>query len=376
MPAQASANGDKRAEFRLARRPGSTLVIELAGAWHLSGALPTAREVQRQLEVNGRPRRVAFDTTRLGTWDTSLLAFVARISKLCAAQGIEVHHDGLPDGLMHLLKLTEHEPKRKPSKTSSAWLAVLNKVGEISIKSVDRSLSLLSFIGLVMIAFSSLSDLITQLRGCSAQALGILSLVSFLVGTILAFMGAVQLRQFGASIYIADLVGIGITRDMGAMMTAIIMAGRTGAAYAAELGSMKVSEEIDALATMGISPIEFLVLPRMLALVAMMPLLCVYADFLGLLGGSAVAASILGITFVSYFARAAAAVAMSSFVGGLVKATVYGILVAIAGCWHGFETHMGSSAVGEAATAAVVDSIIWIVVACGIFAVVLHVLNL
>ncbi len=360
-------------------------MVELMGSWRLGNALPPATEIDRQLKSDGRLRRVAFDSTQLGAWDTSLLAFVVRIIRSGSARGIEIDSSGLPEGVQHLLRLVESKPSRSTSEAVSRWRAMLHNLGTATLSFFEAGLSLFDFVGLTVLAFLKLltgrarmrfSDLMFQVQACGVQALGILSLISFLVGTILAFMGAVQLRQFGASIYIADLVGIGIARDMGAMMTAIIMAGRTGAAYAAELGSMKVSEEIDALSTMGISPIEFLVLPRLIALVMMMPLLCLYADFLGMLGGSAVAATVLNISFVSYFGRTAAAVSLVSFLGGLFKATIYGVLVAVAGCWRGFEAQAGSSAVGEAATAAVVDSIVWVVTACGLFAVIFNVMHL
>jgi phospholipid/cholesterol/gamma-HCH transport system permease protein len=219
-------------------------------------------------------------------------------------------------------------------------------------------------------------DLATAIQDCGAKAFGIVSLISFLVGVILAFMGAVQLEQFGAAIYVADLVGIGMVRDMGAMMTAIIMAGRTGAAFAAQLGTMKVTQEIDALTTMGVSPIEFLVLPRVVALLIMMPLLCIYSDAIGILGGAAVGAGMLGITMRSFLQEAMRALTIGGAVGGVVKATVYGVIVAVAGCLRGMQCGNSSSAVGDAATAAVVTGIVYIVVACGIFAVIFNILNI
>jgi phospholipid/cholesterol/gamma-HCH transport system permease protein len=197
-----------------------------------------------------------------------------------------------------------------------------------------------------------------------------------LVGVILAFMGAVQLQQFGASIYVADLVAIATVREMGAMMTGVIMSGRTGAAFAAQLGSMKVTQEIDALATMGISPIEFLVVPRVIGLVLMMPLLCIYADFVGILGGATVGVTMLGLTFHSYWQQTIAAIWFTSLLGGLVKSIVYGVLIAIAGCYQGLNCGGSSSAVGDAATAAVVSAIVMIVVACGIFAVIFNMLGI
>jgi phospholipid/cholesterol/gamma-HCH transport system permease protein len=208
-----------------------------------------------------------------------------------------------------------------------------------------------------------------------ANALGIVTLISYLVGIIMGFMGAVQLQQFGASIYVADLVAIAIVREMGAMMTGVIMSGRTGAAFAAQLGSMKVTQEIDALATMGISPIEFLVVPRIIGLVLMMPLLCLYADFVGILGGATVGVTMLGLSLRSYLQQTIVAITLGGLIGGLVKSMVYGLLIALAGCYQGFQCGRSSSAVGDAATAAVVSGIVMIVVACGIFALIFNILG-
>ena len=167
-----------------------------------------------------------------------------------------------------------------------------------------------------------------------------------------------------------------MVRDMGAMMTAIIMSGRTGAAYAAKLGTMKVTQEIDALTTMGISPLEFLVLPRVMALVLMMPLLGVFADFFGILGGMFVGIAMLGLSARSYVQETIATFTLINFFGGLFKATFYGLLIALAGCLRGFQCGNSSSAVGDAATEAVVTSIVMVVVACGIYAVVFNVLGI
>jgi phospholipid/cholesterol/gamma-HCH transport system permease protein len=209
-----------------------------------------------------------------------------------------------------------------------------------------------------------------------AEALGIVTLISFLIGLILAFVGAAQLEQFGAAIYVADLVGVAMVRDVGALMTAIVMAGRSGAAYAAELGSMKVTQEIDALTTMGISPLEFLVIPRILALALMMPLLTIYADFMGILGGAFVGISMLDLSFTTYIQQTAGALSLHDLVGGLFKAAVYGILVALAGCLRGMQSGTSSSAVGVATTSAVVTSIVLIISACGAFAVIFYALGI
>lgn len=197
-----------------------------------------------------------------------------------------------------------------------------------------------------------------------------MTLTSFLVGLILAFMGAVQLRQFGAQIYVADLVGLGMAREIGAMMTGVIVAGRTGAAFAAQLGTMQVNEEIDALVTMGIPPMEFLVLPRMLALMLMMPLLCVYADLVGMLAGLLVGTGFLHLSLVEYVNETRQAVDLVDCGIGLFKSMVFGALVALAGCLRGMQCGRSAAAVGAAATSAVVTGIVWIIAADGVFAVI------
>jgi phospholipid/cholesterol/gamma-HCH transport system permease protein len=220
------------------------------------------------------------------------------------------------------------------------------------------------------------SDLFLLIQQCGAQALPIVTLISFLVGAILAFVGAVQLRQFGAQLYVANLVGIAMTREMGAMMTAILMAGRTGAAFAAQLGTMKVTQEVDAFTTAGFSPLEFLVLPRVVALVLMMPLLCLYADFVGIAGGAAVGVGMLDLSWTTYFQQTASAVSLTDAAGGVFKSSFYGVLIALAGCLRGLQSGTSSAAVGDAATSAVVTGIVAVIVACGIFAVVFYVLRI
>jgi phospholipid/cholesterol/gamma-HCH transport system permease protein len=192
------------------------------------------------------------------------------------------------------------------------------------------------------------------------------SLISLLFGLILAFVGAVQLLMFGAQIYVASLVGIAMVRVMGAIITGIIMAGRTGSAFAAQLGTMQVNEEVDALKTLGISPMEFLVLPRMFALALMMPLLCIYADIVGILGGAIVGIGMLDIGFMEYYLQTKAWVSLNDLFIGIFHGFVFGILVALNGCLQGIKCGRSASAVGTATTAAVVNSIISIVVATAI----------
>jgi phospholipid/cholesterol/gamma-HCH transport system permease protein len=220
------------------------------------------------------------------------------------------------------------------------------------------------------------SDLFLFMQEAGSQAVPIVSLISLLVGLILAFVGAIQLKAFGAQIYVADLVGIAMVRVMGAIMTGIIMAGRTGAAFAAQLGTMQVNEEIDALKTLGVEPMEFLVLPRMVALVIMMPLLCIYADIMGILGGMIVGVTMLDLNPIVYLNQTKAAVSLTNVWIGLFYGAVFGMLVALSGCLRGMQCERSASAVGYAATSAVVTGIVSIIVATAIITVICNVLGI
>ena len=207
-------------------------------------------------------------------------------------------------------------------------------------------------------------------------ALPIVSLISFMVGLILAFVGAVQLKTFGAEIYVASLVTIGMTRIMGAIMTGIIMAGRTGASYAATIGTMQVNEEIDALKTMGIPVGDFLVLPRMTALVMTMPLLTMWADFMGMLGGGFVGVTMLGIPLQRYWELSVEAITLGNFMVGVFHGFVFGIVIAVCGCYYGVYCGRNADSVGIATTRAVVSAIVWMIVMTGIITVVCEVLGI
>ncbi len=214
------------------------------------------------------------------------------------------------------------------------------------------------------------SDLVLYFQEAGAEALPIVSLISFLIGMIFAFVGVKQLSLFGAGIYTADLVAVAMVREMAAIMTAIIMAGRTGAAYAAQIGTMKVNEEVDALSTLGVNPIDFLVTPRIIALVVMMPLLTMYSSLMGILGGTLVGLMMLDVSLVQYTQQTISAVEMNSLLGGLFKSLVYGSLVALAGCQQGMACGSSAMAVGQSTTRAVVLGIVLIVVSAAILTVI------
>jgi phospholipid/cholesterol/gamma-HCH transport system permease protein len=382
---EAHKQSQQSGELSFARADKSTLVVRLAGDWHLRHGLPSAALVEKQLDTAPKPTRLTFDAKDLHDWDSGLLTFLIGISELCHKRKLPADWSPLPEGVRSLIQLAEAVPEKTGARAEVSHTSFLEEIGHQALSYAQGLDYFLRFLGEVAISFAKLLvgkarfrrvDLMIVIQDCGASAFGIVTLVTFLVGVILAFMGAVQLQQFGATIYVADLVGIAMTRDMGAMMTAIIMAGRTGAAFAAQLGSMKVTQEIDALTTMGISPLEFLVLPRVLALFLMIPLLCIYADCLGMAGGAFVSATMLHIPFGTYLRETKAAITLADILGGIFKAAVYGIIIAVAGCLRGFQCGNSSSAVGDAATEAVVTGIVYVIVACGIFAFVFNVLGI
>jgi phospholipid/cholesterol/gamma-HCH transport system permease protein len=371
-------------ELQFNNPSAGTLQVSLAGHWRLQDRLPSLDDFERALGATPGVERVTFDTQGVATWDTGLVSFVMKILQRCQAQGIAVEREGLPHGVNRLIALALAVPEKKTGSTAAppSWLA---RLGEHTIALADGALAFVRFIGEATLAIGRFLrgkatfrwvDLFSVIEDCGPKALPIVTLISFLVGLILAFMGAVQLRTFGAQIYVADLVAIGTTREMGCLMTAIIMAGRTGAAFAAQLGTMRVNEEIDALVTMGIPPIDFLVLPRMLALIVMMPLLTLYADLLAILGGTFVGVTMLHLGAVQYLERTQEALTLTNFFLGVVKGSVFGVLVALSGCLRGMQCGRSAAAVGLATTSAVVTSIVLIVVVEGIFAVVLDALGI
>jgi phospholipid/cholesterol/gamma-HCH transport system permease protein len=363
---------------------GSLRMI-LNGEWKLANSLPSPRPLEDMLSAGPEIRRVDFDATGLTGWDSGLLTFLLEAIDLCAAGKLSVDRDGLPSGVNRLLALATAVPERQGARREGARVPFLERVGSSAMDFRRSLLEMIAFVGEISTSFVRLftgrarfrvSDLMLILQECSADALPIVSLISLLVGLILAFVGAIQLKLFGAQIYVADLVGIGMVRAMGAIMTGIIMAGRTGASFAARIGTMQVNEEIDALQTTGVSPMDFLVLPRILALAMMMPLLTIYADLMGILGGLIVGVFGLDLSVMEYYQETIKAVGLTNVWIGLFSGFVYGILVALAGCMRGMQCGRSASAVGDATTSAVVTSIVSIVVATAIITVLCNILGI
>jgi phospholipid/cholesterol/gamma-HCH transport system permease protein len=355
------------------------VLVHLAGSWTLQSDRATVAALQEQLDATAPVQRLAFETSGLTAWDSGLVTFLRRVEEQCRSRQIAIDRSTLPDGLRRLLDLAAAVPERQEARRGEARDPMLARIGKWGIGVGEATSNMVRFIGEAFLALLQLlrgrasfrgSDLALLLQECGAQALPIVTLISFLVGAILAFIGAVQLQQFGAQIFVANLVGLAMALEMGAMMTAIIMSGRTGAAFAAQLGTMQVNQEIDALTTLGISPIEFLVLPRMLALVLMVPLLTVYANLMGMLGGAAIGATMLDISLKSYFIQLQEALTLKYCAQGLIKSAVYGVIIALAGCMRGMQSGRSAAAVGQAATSAVVTSIVGIIVASAVLTVI------
>jgi phospholipid/cholesterol/gamma-HCH transport system permease protein len=366
-------------EMTYSRPDEVTLVIRIAGRWELRNELPSVDDVQEQLESEPGVRRIIFDTEGLTKWDSGLLIFLIKVIERLDQSSVNIDKNGLPKGVQRLLSIAAAVPEKKDAHRTTAGGSVFSRIGNDVLEATGSAGDLLAFIGEVFLAFIKMfrgearfrrSDLALIIQECGAQALPIVSLISFLVGLILAFMGAIQLKMFGAQIYVADMVGIAMAREMGAMMTGIIMAGRTGAAFAAQLGTMQVNEEIDALTTMAISPMEFLVLPRMLALILMMPLLTLYADLVGILGGAVVGIGMLDLSVIQYYHETRAALDLTQVTIGIFHSVVFGVLIAMSGCFQGMRCGRSASAVGNATTSAVVMAIILIIVSDGVFAVI------
>ena len=359
--------------------PEDTLAVALAGDWLLGNALPAIEPVLEDLRKSPAPAGIAFDTAELGDWDTALVATLVSIRRDAEANGIAVDESGLPEGARQLLGLAFAVKEREGARRSARDVGIFEAVGEKTLRVVARSRDLLAFLGELVLSFGRLfrgkatylrSDLVQYIQEAGAEALPIVSLISFLIGMIFAFVGVMQLENFGAGIYTADLVAVAMVREMAPIMTAIIMAGRTGAAYAAQIGTMKVNEEVDALTTLGMDPMDFLVTPRVIALIVMLPMLSLYGSLMGILGGTFVGLSMLDVSLVQYASQTVNSVGLNSLLGGLFKSVVYGSLVAIAGCQQGLACGNSAMAVGQSTTRAVVMSIVLIVVSASILTVI------
>ncbi len=363
---------------------GRGLRVTFKGDWRLHGEPPEFAPVAAALDGAAKPARVAADTSEVTSGDSTLASFLTHLRQACEDREIAFDDSGLTGGQRSLLDLALAVPEKKDARSDTFETKFFYQVGTASIAFIGGFKDLLHFIGECVLSLGRFvlgrarfrsSDLWECIEDCGMRALPIVSLISFLVGMILAFVGNIQLANFGASIYVADMVAIAMVREMGAIMTGIIMSGRTGAAYAAQIGSMKVTQEIDALRTFGFNPVDFLVLPRMLALMIMMPLLTLYANAVGIFGGFLVS-MMSDITATQYINQTINSLDLTNCMMGVGKSLFFGIVIAGAGCLRGMQSGNSSSAVGTAATSAVVTSITAIIVLDALFAVLFTILKI
>jgi phospholipid/cholesterol/gamma-HCH transport system permease protein len=366
----------------IATDPDGTLTIALSGRLDVTTTGGVWRQAMDRLAASP-PARVVLDATGLDYADVAGIGLILELGRRAKAGGAGMDLRGLKPELAGLLPLfdamDEETTERRRHKRGLA--AELGKAGVDVWRDI---VVLVSFVGEAGVAVASAlanprtvrwKDTWHVAEAVGVNGLLIIALIGFLMGLIMSFQSAVPLRQFGAEIYVANLLGLSMLRELGPLVTAILVAGRSGSAFAAELGTMKINEELNALETMGLDPVRFLVVTRMLAAMLMTPLLTVFFDVLGLIGGGVVMVS-LGFPPVTYMTQVFYAVHMTDFVGGLVKALVFAILVSGIGCLRGLQTKTGASAVGDSTTSAVVSAIVLISVMDGIFAVMYFALGL
>ena len=377
-------------QYRWSSAPAGEMVLTLTGSWSEGEGFPAWRGWCREARIalRGRVASVRIDLAGIEVWETPLLAYLSAVLQVAGGRQLPVL--GEEDWPEEIRRAMAHavpeeglhdEPTASPEPFFRRFTAAL---GRWTIERVSDARETLAFGGEILLTIPYTLRRIFGLRGlellramrqCGADAVPIVGLISFLTGLILAFQAALVLREYGADIFVANLIGLSMLREMGALMTAIVLAGRTGAAYAAHLGNMKVTEEMDAFKVTGLSAVEFLVVPRVLAMLIMMPLLVLYANALGILGGATVAALELDVTWSGYFLQLQSAVSVMDAVTGLIKSVVFALIIALTGCWRGLQCEGGSVAVGRATTSAVVTTIFLIIIADALFAVIFSILG-
>lgn len=356
--------------------PGSALRLVAVGRLDASSAGHAWRTLM-PLVQRERPASLVIDATDLAYCDGAGAALLLHMKNLQAARRAAFEVVGASTALENLLALYDCDSKHPHQKTPEPVPPFIERIGRMTRVGLGHTAELLEFYGRLTIAILSVlrsprklrwGDALATAASAGVDALPIISILGFLIGLIMAFQSAIPLRKFGADLFVANMVGLSVTRELGPLMTAVILAGRSGSAFAAELGTMRVNEEIDALTTMALDPVRFLVVPRVLAAVAMMPFLTAFMDLCSLIGGGVVMAG-FGFPPITYITQLTRAVHLNDFTGGLLKAIVFGGLIAGVGCARGLTTRGGASGVGTSTTSAVVSGIVLIVVADGIFSV-------
>lgn len=363
--------------------------LALSGAWTARG-LGTLGPQLDALSAPAGPAAPAkspmvVDSARVVALDTAGAWVLQKLLRRLRAEGGSVQVRGLRPEFAKLLAVVGSavvEPPEPPTRAPSCALEDLGRSAEASLR---QAVALLAFVGQIAFAFAQSvahpvrirwRPILHNVRSAGVDALPIVGLLSFLLGIVVAYQGADQLRQYGANIFVADLVGLSMLREFAPLITAIIIAGRSGSAYAAQIGTMSVTEEIDAMRTLGIAPLELLVLPKIVALCVALPLLTVFADALGVFGGMIMARAQLAVGFGEFLDRFVKAVSVTAYLVGICKTPVFAIIIAVVGCFQGFRTHGGADGVGRQTTRSVVQSTFLVIVADALFSVAFSALDL
>ncbi len=362
----------------------SLLKLKISGNWLISSGIYSQREFAKTIETNAQIKNVAISVAEDTQWDSGLISFLLKFIRECEHKRIPIQRQDLPVKIQKLLDLALKVQERNIVRETDN-LGILERIGDQAYH-FSRSMNMwLNFLGEIAIAFQRFitgkayfrsNEFWIIVQRCGVEALPLVSMISILVGIILAFVGAIQLRMFGAESFIADIVGISMVRVLSAIMAGILMAGRIGASFAAELGLMEANEEIDALKTLGVSPVEFLVLPRVLALLLMMPVLTVYADLMGILGGLIGSVGMMHINPMEYLIHTRDSVKLTYFWVGIIHSVVFAVLIAVSGCLRGMNCQRTAAGVGAAATSAVVTGITGLVIATAVITFICQVLGI
>ena len=360
--------------------------LALSGSWTARGMGAIGQQIE-SVRVPSRTE-VITDGARIEALDTAGAWVLQKLLLRLRDEGTVVTLRGLRPEFAKLLEVVaQHaaDPADRPAPAKRQSLTALERIGRSAEAAFEQTVALLGFVGESAVALAGCvahparfrwRPILYNLRSAGFDALPIVGLLSFLLGIVVAYQGADQLRQYGANIFVADLVGLSMLREFAPLITAIIVAGRSGSAYAAQIGTMAVTEEIDAMRTIGIAPLDLLVLPKIIALAIALPLLTVFADILGVFGGIIMARAQLGVGFGDFLDRFVKAVSVTAYVIGIGKAPVFAAIIAVVGCFQGFRTKGGADSVGRQTTRSVVQSIFLVIVADALFSIAFSALDL
>ncbi|MFP3868799.1 MAG: MlaE family lipid ABC transporter permease subunit [Desulfobacteraceae bacterium] len=366
--------------IRAEGRRGEGLVLSISGRIALENLTSIKSELETLL-AERKPGQITVELSKVEYLDSAGALLLLQMENEAESRSISWSLVDLPEEAERILGLIDREALTAPRAVKPGRLPVLEQVGEVSLAVLNDFVQVLTFLGSLLAAMAFAlrhpgsvrwSDTLSSMKRAGVDGLPIVGLISFLLGLIIAFMSSLQLKQFGANIYVASLLAIAMVRELGPIMTAILVAGRSGSAFAAEIGTMMVNEEVDALVTMGFDPIRFLAVPKVVAAMLVVPLLTLYADLFGLLGGMVVGVLGLDLTVFTYIQQTQTSLEVFDIISSLFKSAVFAVLIAGIGCQRGFQVRGGAAGVGSATTSAVVAAIFLIIVTDSAFAIMLH----